>query len=199
MDELHEFCVRMLGDRDAAASASQAARDAGGTDRIAQLTHAVHDCRARLSDGATLGPESASEAQDLAEAVAAELAAVSARLPQRQREALALRELLALSHQEISAVIGIEPTAVAPLLARSRLRLRAELRGAPAARSDCPERERTLRTVTLRQDSEAVPAADDDWLIDHLGHCTGCARAHAAMLEASVCYRGWRVPVPTST
>jgi hypothetical protein len=122
----------------------------------------------------------------------------SAGLPQRQREALALRELLGLSHPEIGQVMAIEPTAVALLLARARLRLRAELRDAPMAAGDCPERDRTLRTVTLRQDGEPVPAADDSWLLDHLGHCRDCARAHAAMLEGSVCYRGWRPSVPLS-
>ena len=93
-------------------------------------------------------------------------------------------------------MLGIDTAAVAPLLARSRLRLRAELRGAPVTASDCPERERMLRTATLRQDGEPVPAADDEWFIDHLGHCSGCSRAHAAMLEGSVCYRGWHLPAP---
>jgi hypothetical protein len=198
MDELHEFCVRMLGDRDAAASVAQAARDAGGADRIGQLAAAVRECRATLADRAPM-PPAGGEARDLAEAVAAELGAANARLPQRQREALGLRELLGLSHREIASVIGIESAAVAPLLARSRLQLRAELRGVSVTTDDCPERERTLRTVTLRHDSESVPAADDDWLIDHLGHCAGCARAHAGMLEASVCYRGWRAQAPART
>jgi hypothetical protein len=56
----------------------------------------------------------------------------------------------------------------------------------------CDERERALRTIALRQDGEEVSAADEDWLIEHLGHCVGCARAHSAMLEASACYRAWR-------
>ena len=73
-----------------------------------------------------------------------------------------------------------------------RLHLHAELRDQAMDTDDCPERERTLRTVTVRQDSEPVQAADDDWLIEHLGHCAGCGRAHGALLEGSVRYRGWR-------
>ncbi len=122
---------------------------------------------------------------------------------QRQRDALALRELLGLSHAQVAAALGIDPAAVASLLSRSRLRLRAELRGAQTERGSCPERERMLRTATLRQDGESVPGPDDDWLIDHLGLCEECARAHAALLEGSACYRGWRVaderrPVPAA-
>jgi DNA-directed RNA polymerase specialized sigma24 family protein len=203
MDELYEFCTRMLGDAEAGADVAQAARESGGDDLVGQLGIAVRACRQELGsravlDGAAPATDGAAPATDggLAAAVARELAAASARLPQRQREALALREQVRLSHAQIGAVLGIDPAAVAPLLARSRLRLRAELRGAPIEGHDCSERERTLRTTTLRQDGEPVPAADDDWFIDHLGHCASCRRAHAAMLEGSVCYRGWHLPAP---
>jgi hypothetical protein len=143
-------------------------------------------------------PTAADQPRTLAEAVAAELAEATARLPERQREALALRELLGLHHLEIGRVVGVETVAVAPLLARARLRLRTELRGVSPPAPECPERERALRTITLRQDGEEVPVADDDWLIEHLGHCEGCGRAHAAMLEASACYRAWQLPEPES-
>jgi hypothetical protein len=130
----------------------------------------------------------------LSEAVARELAAATARLPMAQRELLALRELLGLSYDEIVGVAGAETDAVPVLLARARLDLRAELRGAGATQPPCDERERALRTIARRQDGEEVPAADEDWLIDHLGHCRGCRQAHAAMLEASACYRAWALP-----
>jgi hypothetical protein len=193
MDELQEFCVRMLGRGDAAAEAARTAREAGGEERLAQLARAVEICRAESGGQQPSPGASAASDTGLAAAVADELAAASARLPQRQREALALRELLRLSHEQIGEVIGVEPVAVVPLLARSRLRLRAELRGTAVSAGDCPERDRMLRTATLRQDGEPVASADDDWFVDHLGHCDGCARLHAAMLEGSVCYRGWPV------
>jgi hypothetical protein len=53
--------------------------------------------------------------------------------------------------------------------------------------------------MTRRQDREAVSLEDEDWLLEHLGSCESCPRLHAAMLEASVCYRAWRIPDPAST
>jgi len=206
MDELLEFCVRMLGQREAGARAAQATRSAASGDRSDQLTRAVLACR-EAGEGDEPGEGRASgeggqpaatgvgqASPDLAHAVADELAGAAARLPQRQREALALREMLRCSHREVASAIGIEAVAVAPLLARARVRLRSELRGTPPPPSDCRERDRGLRTIALRQDGEPVSRDDNDWLIEHLGHCVGCGQAHAAMLEASVCYRAWPVP-----
>ena len=122
-----------------------------------------------------------------------ELAVATARLPERQREALALRELLALSYEQIAAVMGLDPAAVAPLLARARLRLRAELRGAaPEPRQRCA-RSTTGRCAlaTPRRTASRSPLEDDDWLLDISAGCAECETAHAAMLEASVCYRAW--------
>jgi hypothetical protein len=193
MDELHGFCVRMLGPGNAASAAEQAARAAGHGDRVESLAAAATACREHDVAEAPAEAKAPDPADGLAQAVARELALATARLPERQREALALRELLGLSHEQIARVVGVENVAVAPLLARARLRLRAELRGDGEPRPECLERDRALRTIALRQDSEAVAAADDDWLVEHLGHCTGCAQAHAAMLEAAVCYRAWRL------
>jgi hypothetical protein len=122
------------------------------------------------------------------------LAAATSRLPVAEREALALRELLGLRHDEIAEVVGVEREAVAPLLAQARLDLRTELRGSGPRQPPCDEPARALRTIALRQDGEAVPPADEDWLIEHLGHCRGCRQLHAAMLEASACYRAWAAP-----
>jgi hypothetical protein len=194
MDELLEFCARILGEREAGARVAQAVRSQPGEDRVPALGRAVAACRQAGAGHQPVGGAGVHETADLASAVAAELAAATARLPQRQREALALRELLRCTHREVAGVIGIEKMAVAPLLARARLRLRSELRGTTPPSGDCPERDRALRTIALRQDGEPVPDADDDWLLEHLGHCTACGQAHSAMLEASVCYRAWRVP-----
>jgi hypothetical protein len=130
----------------------------------------------------------------LRDAIAGELATAAGGLPVAEREALTLRELLGLGYDELAAATGVAPDAVPVLLAEARLDLRAELRGPAAPQPECDERERALRTIARRQDGEEVAAADDDWLIEHLGHCRGCRQAHAAMLEASACYRAWAAP-----
>jgi hypothetical protein len=208
MDDLARFCARMLGDGPAARAAEERARAGAGGDRTAMLRAAA----AAMRQGQDLGGEPARNATattaaagdpdaahppdpaGLSEAVARELAAATGRLPLAQREALALRELLGLSYDEIAGVAGVPADAVPLLLARARLDLRTELRGAGEPQPPCDERERALRTIARRQDAEGAPAADEDWLIDHLGHCRGCRQAHAAMLEASACYRAWAAP-----
>jgi Sigma-70, region 4 len=194
MQELDVFCARILGTGDAATQAALQARGAGGEDRIEQLAAAVATCR---TQGETAEPESprapAAAAPGLAETVALELAAATARLPQDQREALASRELLGLSHEQVARVVGIECSAVAPLLAQARLALRTQVRGAVDRVGECPEHDRALRTMSLRQDSEPLSDGEEGWLLEHLGECVVCNRSHAAMLEASVCYRAWQV------
>ena len=202
MPELDVFCARILGSGDAAAHAAHRARG-GSEDRIEQLAMAVATCRAHgepaedgtlegAAEDGTLGP-SAGAAPGLAETVARELAAATARLPQDQREALASRELLGLSHEQVARVVGIDTSAVAPLLAHARLALRTEVRGAVQRAPDCPEHDRALRMMAQRQDSEPLSDAGDTWLLEHLGECAACNESHAAMLEASVCYRAWPV------
>jgi len=202
MDEVHEFCLRVLGGSALADEAAAQARATSDGDRIALLTAAAEACRERAErrDGAAStdqsGPAAAEHLGDgppgLSASVARELAEATARLPERQREALALRELLRLSYEQIARVLRIEPAAVAPLLARARLRLRAERRGAgPDSSGGCLERDRALRVLACRQDSEPLSAEDDTWLLAHMAVCPACETAHAAMLEASVCYRAW--------
>lgn len=205
MDDLGRFVVRMLGDSPAARAAEQEARDGATGERTAMLRAAVAAVRQGgepASEPSPTAPAAAdgdaeerpSDPARLSEAIAAELAAATGRLPIAEREALALRELLGLGYDEIAEVAGVERDTVAPLLARARLDLRAELRGRSAPQPPCDERERARRTIALRQDGEPVPAADEDWLIEHLGHCRGCRQVHASMLEASACYRAWASP-----
>jgi predicted transcriptional regulator len=195
MDEVQEFCVRVLGPGGLAEAAAVGAHAAGSGDRVALLADAARACRERAElqgDHPQQEDQGGADSPGLAAAVAKELALATAKLPERQREALALRELLGLSHAQISEVMGIEPPAVAPLLARARLRLRSERRGTESEPgADCAERERALRVLACRQDSEPLSNEDDVWLLEHLGTCGGCEMAHAAMLEASVCYRAW--------
>ena len=195
MDEVLQLCRRVLGDGADADAAAAVAASVPTNDRIELLAAAARACRERgdIETGDARSEVGEAAGDGLSEAVARELAAATARLPERQREALALRELLRLSYEQIGRVMDIDPADVAPLLARSRLRLRAERRGA-AAEADtgmCEERDRSLRLLASRQDSQPTSQDDDEWLLAHLGECTACGMAHAAMLEASVCYRAW--------
>ena len=190
--ELDAFCARVLGEGPAAGEVAMAARRAGG-DRIDGLAMAARLCRDR-PDGQLAGapPEPGGS---LADNVSAEMAHANACLPERQREALALRELLGLSYADIAIVMAIEPASVAALLARARLRLRAARRGVEVvATDDCADADRALRVLARRQDSEPLPAEDEDWLLAHLAECRTCEMAHGAMLEASSCYRAWPPP-----
>jgi hypothetical protein len=195
VDEVLELCRRVLGDEARAdEAAAVAARTATG-DRIARLAAAARACRdqAERENAGPAAPAPATDPAGLSEAVARELAAATARLPEREREALALRELLRLSYEQIAQVMKLELAAVAPLLARSRLRLRAERRGAvpDLTTGACADHDRALRLLATRQDSEPISVDDDEWLRAHLAQCPECEMAHAAMLEASVCYRAW--------
>jgi len=201
MDDLGRYCVRMLGETPAARAAEEAARAGGDADRSAMLragVAAVRQGSARVPDepvaDEAAGDERPTDPEALTQAIARELAAATAALPLAEREALALRELLGLDYAALSAATGVPPEAVPVVLAQARLNLRTQLRGVGATQPACDERERALRTIARRQDGEEVPAADDDWLIEHLGHCRGCRQAHAAMLEASACYRAWAAP-----
>src|SRR5690348_11585308 len=100
MDEVKEFCVRMLGAGDDADRAADRARRSGSTRRLEMLSAAVAACRQVTGPGDGAG-EAADERRTgfsrdggLVNAVAGEVAAANGRLPQRQREALALRERL---------------------------------------------------------------------------------------------------------
>jgi hypothetical protein len=196
MDEVHEFCRRVLGpgvDAVHAAGEAQAGPRAG---RVELLAAAAQACRTRASVNDAPAPEVGDGAGDLAAAVTAEIELATSRLPERHREALALREALRLSHDQIAAVMGLDPAAVAPLLARARLALREERRASPAALAECPDRDRALRALALRQDSEPLGGDDDSWLLAHLRGCAECNQAHAAMYEASVCYRAATLTEP---
>jgi DNA-binding CsgD family transcriptional regulator len=191
-EDLDAFCARVLGEGPAAAEVALAARRAGG-DRIDGLAMAARLCRDRPD--APVEPLPAPIDGDLAANVAAEMAHANAALPERQREALALRELLDLSYADIAIVMAVEPSSVASLLARGRLRLRTVRRNVAAVPTDaCPDADRALRVLARRHDAEPMAAEDEDWLFEHLGECEICQMAHGAMLEASSCYRAWPRP-----
>jgi hypothetical protein len=205
MDEVYEYCVRMLGAGAVAIHASHEAFVSGGSDRIDRMAGAVRACRSRAGEAAVAdvgrgeGPV-AGRAGTLADSVAREVADATRQLPADQQEALALRDLVGLSHQQIATVLQISPYAAGMLVARARLALRARRRGVAEEPDDsCGDRERALTMIVRRQDGEPIASEDEDWVLEHLGSCEACSRVHAAMLEASVCYRAWRTPNPAAT
>ena len=202
MDEVYEYCVRMLGAGAVAIHASHEAFVAGGTDRIDRMAGAVQACRSRAGEAgaADLGSAERAGAGTLADSVAREVAEATAQLSADQQEALALRDLVGLSHQQIASVLQISPYAAGMLVARARLALRARRRGVDEEPDDsCGDRERALTMIVRRQDGEPIASEDEDWVLEHIGSCEACSRVHAAMLEASVCYRAWRTPDPAAT
>ena len=192
MEEILEFCQRMLGVGEPAAEAAGEASGSKASDRVQLLAAASRACRRRAAPAELVAAGHGPGGEGLVAAVARELALATARLPERQREALALREGSRLSYTDVSQVMGIGVAAVAPLLARARLRLREELRGAVTSPS-CGERDKALTALACRQDAEPQSPGAEQWLTEHLSECDACTQAHAAMLEASLRYRAWTV------
>lgn len=126
--------------------------------------------------------------------------AANERLPERQREVLALREVEEMSYEEIAEVMDSNSNSVAQLISRARLRLRNEMQlGAGAAvvagSEDC---ERALPLIAKRQDDNLEPGADSAWLDAHLGDCQTCPVAIEAMSEAGISYRAWAPAIPAA-
>ena len=99
--------------------------------------------------------------------------------------ALALVGLAGLSYAATARILEVHPGAVAPLLARARLRLRDEMQGtavaAAAVRS--PDCEEALPLLAAAADGE-LDATEAGWLRDHVADCENCPRTEAAMAEA---------------
>jgi hypothetical protein len=201
MDEVYEYCVRMLGAGAVAIHASHEAFVTGRDDRLERLAGAVQACRTRAEEAATSDDDDVGSGQTtLAESIAHEVAAAASKLPSDQREALALADLVRLSHEEIARTLAMDPETAGLLVARARLALRAARRGAAAEPDEaCDQRGRALAIIVRRQDHEPVDVDDETWLLEHLGSCESCVRVHGSMLEASVCYRAWRTPDPAAT
>lgn len=145
-------------------------------------------------DRLDLDPEGAAMLGALQEQVRA----ANARLPERQREVLALRELEELSYDEIAAMMGMNRNSVAQLISRARIRLRDELRGSAlaAVATATPEDERAASLIAARMDGELVDEADRAWLEDHLRDNERGRAMVECMLEAGTSYRAWLPIVP---
>ena len=122
-----------------------------------------------------------------------EVRQASLRLPERQRNALELREGKGLSYEQIAATLGTGSGSVAQLLERARINLYDELRGTALASVAAPsaECERALPLIAARQDRELASSSDDAaWLDAHLSGCDRCRLAAEQMSDASALFRG---------
>lgn len=116
------------------------------------------------------------------------------RLPERQREVLALRDLEELSYDEIAAIMEVNGNAVAQLISRARINLCDEMRGTALASVAAPsaECERAMLLIARRDDGQLDAASGDAaWLDAHLAGCRRCRVGVEAMQEADASYRAW--------
>ena len=123
-----------------------------------------------------------------------EIGAASMRLPEHQREALALRELEELSYGEIATIMEMNRSTVAQLISRARINLSDELRGTALATvaAPSPECERALPLIAARDDGQLEAASRDAaWLDAHLAGCERCRLGVEVMQEARASYRTW--------
>lgn len=116
------------------------------------------------------------------------------RLPERQREALALRELGQLSYDEVAAAMAIDSAAVAQLISRALINLRDEQLGTALASVAPPSADcgRALPLIATREEEQLVAASPDAaWLEDHMAGCRRCRLGVDAMRQALESYRAW--------
>jgi len=139
-------------------------------------------------------PEEDPDRRQLLASQQEEIREASMRLPERQREALALRELEELSYDEIAETMEMNRNSVAQLISRARINLRDELRGTvlAAIAAASPECERALPLIAARDDGQLeADGEDEEWLDAHLAGCDRCRLGAEAMQEAGASYRAW--------
>ena len=120
-----------------------------------------------------------------------EVAAASRRIAPRQRMTLALRDLEGRPDDEIADALGCGEATIAALVARARLRLRAEL-ALPEAFVACDAR---LPELSAYSDG-TLPHAARPGLESHIEECAHCRAALFALREAQLRYRSLPVPIP---
>jgi RNA polymerase sigma factor (sigma-70 family) len=146
----------------------------------------------RLPEGAAVAVLPEGEQHVLTEDLQATVRAANERLPVRQREVLALREIEGLSYEEIGERMELSPNAAAQLAWRARGRFRRLVRhgalgGIAAATAEC---QRAMTLTTLAEDG---PLREDEavWLERHLEECDRCRASRAVMAEIGSTYRVW--------
>lgn len=115
--------------------------------------------------------------------------AAGARLPERQREALALREVGELSYEDIAAAMQMNSNAVAQLISRARLNFFKQLRAASVVVPPLDEAgQKAIELAAARQDGRI---ADDElaWLERHLAENEASRINVEAMHESTLIYR----------
>jgi len=139
-------------------------------------------------------PEDDPERNVLLDARTEEIRLANLMLPERQREALALKELEDLSYDEVAEIMGMNRNSVAQLISRARINLRDALRGAALAAiiPNAPECERAVPLIAAVEDGELEhDSSEGAWLSDHLVSCETCRLRREAMAEAGLSYRAW--------
>lgn len=124
----------------------------------------------------------------------------NAKLPERQREVLVLREVEELSYDEIAEIMDMNRNSVAQLISRARIKLRDELEGTALASIavSSPECERALPLIAMRQDGQLKDESDREWLQSHIADCATCKVSIEAMSEAGHSYRMWAPVLPVA-
>ncbi|HEU5141552.1 MAG TPA: sigma factor-like helix-turn-helix DNA-binding protein [Solirubrobacterales bacterium] len=121
----------------------------------------------------------------------------SSRLPERQRDVLALREE-GLSYEEIATKLETTPDRVGQLLAHAWINLYDEEVGTVLASvAPTPDCERALGLIAARHDGELeVASPDGEWLEAHLTSCHRCRRGVSEMGEMRSHFRSGGRDVP---
>lgn len=156
--------------------------------------HGSQPVYGEMGDRLDLDPEGAA----MLGALQDQVKAANARLPERQREVLALRELEELSYDEIAEMMGMNRNSVAQLISRARIKLRDELRGSALASvaAATPDDERAAALIAERMDGELTDDEDRAWLEDYLRDNERGRAMVECMLEAGTSYRAWLPIVP---
>ena len=164
-------------------------------DRSAQRVREAPTGEMEWTAGADEALEADPHLSTLVSAQGRDVQAANARLPERHRLVLALRELEDMGYDDIGRVLDITPGAVAQLLSRARMALRRELRlqQVDLERMDPACRAR-MGEIGALIDGE-LDADRALVLADHLAACDACRAARASFEDARVTYRAW-LPLP---